>query len=135
MSAKRRCGWKSELRGADFWFRYRTIDIRDLDGEQLLVDNVIAILARLRDHRDAVRKIVKRIAGLPAPDREAALGQLLVLAGLKHLEESVCHLRHKVAAPESITWPALRQNPFQSQQRGSLPRRSVLKHKVATSTE
>ncbi len=52
-------------------------------------DNVIAILARLRDHGDAVRKIVERIASLPAPDREAALGQLLVLAGLRHLEESV----------------------------------------------
>jgi len=85
---------ESELRGSDFWFRYRTIDIRDLDGERLLEseqagDNVIAILARLRDHKDAVRRIVERIAGLVAADRETALGQLLILAGLRHLEESV----------------------------------------------
>ena len=84
----------SELRGPDVFFRYEAVDVRALDGERLLEssavgDNVIAILARLRDHGDAVRKIVERIAGLPAPDREAALGQLLVLAGLRHLEESV----------------------------------------------
>jgi hypothetical protein len=84
----------SELRGPDVWFRYRTIDIRDLDGERLLEseevgDNVIAILARLRDHKDAVRRIIKRISGLAAADREAALGQLLILAGLRHLEEAV----------------------------------------------
>jgi hypothetical protein len=85
---------ESEIRGSDFWFRYRTIDIRDLDGERLLEsgqagDNVIAILARLRDHEDAVRRIVERIAGLVAADRETALGQLLILAGLRHLEEAV----------------------------------------------
>src|SRR5580700_9003095 len=72
---------ESELRGPDVWFRYRAIDIRDLDGDRLLEseqvsDNVIAILARLRDHRDAVRRIVERIAGLAAADRNAALGQL-----------------------------------------------------------
>ena len=43
----------SELRGDDVSFRYRAIDIRELDGERLLEsegvgDNVIAILARLR---------------------------------------------------------------------------------------
>ena len=85
---------ESELRGPDVFFRYEAVDVRALDGERLLEssavgDNVIAILARLRDHGDAVRKIVERIAGLPAPDREAALGQLLVLAGLRHSEESV----------------------------------------------
>ncbi len=46
----------SELRSDDVWFRYRAIDIRELDGDRLLEsadigDNVIAILARLRDHR------------------------------------------------------------------------------------
>src|SRR6266699_564332 len=59
----------SELRGPDVWFRYRAIDIRDLDGDRLLEsdevgDNVIAILARLRDHQEAVHRIVERIASL-----------------------------------------------------------------------
>jgi hypothetical protein len=58
-----------------------------LDGERLLEseevgDNVIAILARLRDHKDVVRRIVERIAGLMPVEREAALGQL-ILAGLR----------------------------------------------------
>src|SRR5271169_200480 len=84
----------SELRGDDVWFRHRAIDIRELDGERLLEsaevdDNVIAILARLRDHKDAVRRIVERIAGLKAAERETALRQLLILAGLRHLEEAV----------------------------------------------
>ena len=84
----------SELRGRDVQFRYRAIDIRDLDGDRLLEseqvgDNVIAILARLQDHKDAVRRIVERIVGLAAVERETALGQLLILAGLRHFEETV----------------------------------------------
>ena len=85
---------ESELRGDDVWFRYRVFDIRELDGERLLEsedvgDNVIAILARLRDHKEAVRKIVGKIAGLAAAEREAAFSQLLILAGLRRLEETV----------------------------------------------
>ena len=85
---------ESELRGPDMWFRYRAIDIRDLDSDRLLEseevgDNVIAILARLGDHRDTVRRIVERIAGLASAERETALGQLLILAQLRHLEEAV----------------------------------------------
>jgi hypothetical protein len=85
---------ESELRGDDVWFRYRTVDIRSLDGDRLLEsqdigDNVIAILARLRDHRDAVRRIVEKIAGLATAERQTAFGQLLILAGLRHFEETV----------------------------------------------
>ncbi|MFN7998408.1 MAG: DUF4351 domain-containing protein [Bryobacteraceae bacterium] len=85
---------ETELRGDDVWFRYRAVDIRDLDGDRLLEsqevgDTVIAILARLRDHKDAARRILERIAGLVAAERETALGQLLILAGLRHFEETV----------------------------------------------
>ena len=52
-------------------------------------DNVIAILARLRDHKDAVRRIVERNAGLVPVERETALGQLISLSGLRQLEETV----------------------------------------------
>ena len=83
-----------DLLGADLSFRYRVIDIRELDGDRLLEsnevgDNVIAILARLRDHREAVRKIVARIADLVPAEREAALSQLLILAGLRRLARTV----------------------------------------------
>jgi len=84
----------SELRGAHVWFEYRTVDMRDLDGDRLLEsddvgDNVIAILARLRDHKDAVRKIVAKIAGLAPPDRDVAFGQLVILAGLRRLGKTL----------------------------------------------
>ncbi len=83
-----------ELRGGGISFQYRQVDIRTLDGERLLDgegvgDNVIAILAGLRDHSDAVRKIVTRVSGLPQAERESNLGLLLALAGLRGLEEAV----------------------------------------------
>ena len=85
---------ENELRGPGVLFRYQLIDIRTLDGERLLEsenlgDNVIAILARLRDHEGAVRKIVERIAGLAVAERETALTQLLILAGLRRLAKTV----------------------------------------------
>jgi len=81
-----------ELRTPDLWFQYRAVDVRDLDGDRLLEsdqvgDNIIAVLARLRDGREAVHKIVGRIAGLAPAERDAALDQLLILAGLRDLEE------------------------------------------------
>jgi len=84
---------ENKLRGADVLFQYRMIDIRTLEGDRLesaeVGDNVIAILARLRDHEDAVRRIVERIAGLAAAEREVALSQLMILAGLRHLSKTV----------------------------------------------
>ncbi len=84
----------TELRGPDVVVQYRTIDIRELDGDALIAspdlgDNVIAILARLRHHRDAVRSIVARIADRPLHERGPAMSQLLVLAGLRKLEDTV----------------------------------------------
>jgi hypothetical protein len=43
----------------------------------------------LRDHEGAVRKIVERIAGLEPAERETALAQLTILAGLRHLWATV----------------------------------------------
>jgi hypothetical protein len=85
---------EAELHGPDLSFAYRLIDIRWLDGDRLLEsmevgDNVIAILAHLRDHREAVRRIVERIAGLAPSERETALAQLTILAGLRHLAREV----------------------------------------------
>ena len=97
----------SELRGPDVSFRYRALDIRDLDGDRLLEsedvgDNVIAILARLRDHKETVRRIVARIAGLPAAERDSALVQLLILAGLRRLGPLVKEEARRMPITESI---------------------------------
>ena len=77
-----------ELRGPRQLVEWDAVDIRDLDGELLLEssevsDNVIAILARLRNERDAVRRIVASCAGLSSGDRGAALEQLLAEQGYK----------------------------------------------------
>jgi hypothetical protein len=84
----------TKLRGGGLSFHYRAVDIRRLDGDRLLEseevgDNVIAILAHLRDHKEAVRKIVARLAGLAPSERATALEQLFILAGLRRLEETV----------------------------------------------
>jgi predicted transposase YdaD len=85
---------ENKLRGPGLVFRYRLIDIRKLDGDRLLEseevgDNVIAILAHLRDDKEAVHKIVERIASLAMAERETALAQLMILAGLRHLSNAV----------------------------------------------
>jgi predicted transposase YdaD len=83
-----------ELMGPRLSFQYRVTDVRELDGERLLEspdlgDNLIAILARLRDHRSAVRRIIERLAELGGTERQIAITQLLILAGLRSLEEVV----------------------------------------------
>lgn len=82
------------LEGPDVSFRYRVVDIRELDGERLLAseqvgDNVIAILTRLRDREGAIHEIVRRISELEGSQRELALRQLIILGGLRRLEESI----------------------------------------------
>src|SRR2546423_3487211 len=52
-------------------------------------DNVIAILAKVRDQRMAIRQVVGRIAGLSSLQRDAAFDQLLILAGLRRLGSAV----------------------------------------------
>jgi hypothetical protein len=84
----------TKLSGGGLSFEYQAVDIRSLDGDQLLEsdevgDNVIAILTHVRDHKEAVRKIVARLAGLPPGERANALEQLFILAGLRRLEETV----------------------------------------------
>jgi predicted transposase YdaD len=82
------------LAGARFSFSYELRDLRDVDGDGLLRsddvgDNVLAVLANLRDRTSAVTEIVRRIAGLDPVERDAALGQLIVLSGLRGLEKTV----------------------------------------------
>jgi hypothetical protein len=82
------------LLGPDLQFRYRLVDVRDLDGERLrqspqMGDNVIAILTRLRDQRGALNEILGKLSNLDIDGREFYLRALLTLAGLRGLEETV----------------------------------------------
>jgi len=72
----------------DLEFRYRLVDVRDLDGERLrqspqMGDNVIAILTRLRDQREALHEILNKLSDLEVDAREFYLRALLTLAGLR----------------------------------------------------
>jgi len=63
-------------------FRFRLVDIRELDGAALLADesaeaNVIAILMRLGDRRAAVRTILRRIAASDPDRRQIALREFI----------------------------------------------------------
>lgn len=83
-------------------FGYDIVDIRDLDGDRLLNssqvgDNMVALLTRLRDHQAAIRQIVAKVRLLEGEERLRALQQLLLIAGLRGLEELACHLKRKVA--------------------------------------
>jgi len=86
---------ENSFTGPRLSFQCRIVDIRELDGERLLQseqigDNVIAVLARVRDERAAVRRILRRIAAGGNPSETAnALAGFLMLAGLRQLGEAV----------------------------------------------
>ena len=81
---------KDRLELSRLSFRYRLVDIRDLDGERLLDsdaigDNIIAILARVRDLHEAIRRVLRRIPALEPARRGRMLRLLMVVAGLRRL--------------------------------------------------
>ena len=62
-----------------------------MDAEPLVTsrevgDNAIGILARLRDEREAVRRIVARFTELPRGQRNEAWEQLIVLSGPRRMD-------------------------------------------------
>ena len=82
------------LSGPSFSFDCRIVDIRELDGERLLEseqieDNIIAVLARVSDQRETVRRILSRIAEGDPAERAKALAGFLILAGLRRLGEVI----------------------------------------------
>jgi len=64
-----------------------------------LGDNVIAILTRLGQEPDTVRRILKRIAGVPHGDRERAFAELAIVAGLRKMGSAVKREARKMADP------------------------------------
>jgi hypothetical protein len=85
---------KNLVEGPDLSYRFHMVDIRDLDGEALLAsrnlgDNVIAILTAIGSQPGTVRRILERIAKGPAAERDEALAEFLILAGLRRLKDEV----------------------------------------------
>jgi predicted transposase YdaD len=79
------------LKGPRLSFDCPILDVRELDSEPLLAssrleDNVIAILTRLDNEREAVRRILAKIAMSEPGVRATAMSELMTLAGLRKLE-------------------------------------------------
>ncbi len=99
--------WLDRLR-----FEYDVIDIRDIDGEPLLEspaieDNILALLCRLNDEREAVRALLAKIGQLNANARADALEKVVILAGLRNLKPLIEQEIHQMP----ITVDTM-QNPF-----------------------
>ncbi len=93
-------------------FEYDVIDIRTLDGETLLAsaaleDNLLALLCRLANPREAIQRLLARIAHMAGAARDDALAQLLALAGLRRIHPLV--LEETQHMPITIN---IRENPF-----------------------
>jgi hypothetical protein len=81
---------KDGIEGPGVSVRFHLVDIRDLNGEQLLAsanmgDNVLAVLTRLGEQPGAVRRILKRIAAGPREARDQALAELFIVAELRRI--------------------------------------------------
>ncbi|ALG68727.1 Rpn family recombination-promoting nuclease/putative transposase [Beggiatoa leptomitoformis] len=72
-------------------FSYQLIDIRELDCLSLLEseeisDNILSLLGRLPDRREAVRRVLNKIAALTENHRNDVITRLAILSGLRPLE-------------------------------------------------
>jgi hypothetical protein len=88
-------------------FKWRTVDVRDLDGEPLLEserleDNVIAILLRQKDERKALWRILERCRDAEPEARAEALTALAVLVRLRNLGPML--KEEKAKMPIVIDW-------------------------------
>ena len=71
-------------------FECRIVDIRDFDPEPLLAsdnlaENVITVLMRHPEPREALRRILGKIAKASPAERVAALADVFILAGLRRM--------------------------------------------------
>jgi predicted transposase YdaD len=128
----------SELAGADFHCRYKLIDIRTLDEEALLAspfdaDHIIAILARHRDRRETIRRILARVATLKGGTRDSAFKKLMILAGLRRLGDSIRReVKHMPILDDimdhDVIGPAIREGLQKGRLEGEL---AILRRQIA----
>jgi hypothetical protein len=116
---------KNRIESPDVSVRFRLVDIRDLDGEQLLAstnigDNVLAVLTRLGEQREAVRRILERIAAGRRGERDGGLAELFIIAGLRRMEDEARREATKMPVlndimDNKVVGPLLRQGRMEGQ--------------------
>ena len=88
-------------------FRFRVVDLRELNGRRFLEsdsvsDRILSVLMRLKNRRRAIRRILSTISALNVRAREEALGQLMVICGLRGIEREVEEEISKVPVLNSL---------------------------------
>jgi len=121
---------KDRVQGPDVSVRFHLMDIRDLDGEQLLAsacpgDNVLAVLTRLGENKRGLRRILERIAAGPPRARDLALEELFIIAGLRKIEDAARLEARKMPVLNDIMnnkviGPAIRQGRAEGRVEGRI---------------
>ena len=75
-------------------YRYEVTDIRDIDEDVFLrsdsaADRALAVLSRMRNERFTIRRILASWAGASRRERDDLIEKLVVLSGLRKLNEIV----------------------------------------------
>ena len=88
------CSMTPRIEEKNISFSYQLTDIRDIDGEVLLssespADRVLAVLAKMRNERVTIRRILASWAELPRREREDLAQKLVILSGLRRLNDIV----------------------------------------------
>jgi predicted transposase/invertase (TIGR01784 family) len=112
----------------DFVFRYRLVDIRDLDGNILLnsphiEDNLLAILTGFKNNAGMVRQILDRITRLDDQARRSAFEQFLIISGLRRLAPIIKQEAERMPIlndimDHEVIGPAIRQGREEGRQEG-----------------
>ena len=81
----------TNIDNADLKYRYHLVDIKTLDCTTLLEseslsDNLLALLGKLQDKAEAVRRVMYKIAQLPQKKRADMSEKLAILMGLRPTE-------------------------------------------------
>ena len=122
------CRMKNNMAAEGLAYQFQLLDIRDLDGEALiesqnLSDNVVAILTNLIGEPGALRRILAKIMSGPEEQREEALSEIAVLAGLRRMREEVTLETEAMPIEEDIrdNWiigPMIRRHEAQATAQG-----------------
>ncbi len=121
---------KDHIEGPAAFVRFDLVDIREMDGERLLAsanagDNVLALLTRLGEKHEAVHRILERIAARRPGEREEALAELFIIAGLRRMEDEARREATKMPVlndimDNTVIGPAIRQGLRQGRVEGQM---------------